>query len=76
MKFLLLALEDDERSFLPFIVNISQLSLVFEDELGDDWCLKLVHQDGSEFYCTHILNDRGNFVKISSMASFYECLRG
>ena len=58
------------------VVNTSKLSLVFGDELGDDWCLRLVLQDGSDFYCTHILNNKGNFVKISSMASFYEHLRG
>lgn len=76
MKFLMLALECEEGSFTPFVVNTSKLSLVFGDELGDDWCLRLVLQDGSDFYCTHILNNKGNFVKISSMASFYEHLRG
>lgn len=74
MKFLMLALEVEEGSFTPFIINVNQLSLVFDDELGDEWCLKLVLKDGSEHYCTHILTKKGVYAGIGSMTSFYKDL--
>lgn len=48
----------------------------FNDEVGDEWCLKLVIEDGFEYYCTHLLNKKGNFVNISSMSSFHSYLKG
>lgn len=74
MSFLMVALEAEEGSFTPFIVNVSEISLVFDDELGDEWCLRLVLNDGSEFYCTHILTREGVFAGIGSMALFYKYL--
>ena len=72
----MLALEVEKESFEPFIININKISFVFDDELGDEWCLKLILEDGSDFYCTHLLNKKGNFVNISNMQSFYRYIEG
>lgn len=75
MKFLMLGLEVEE-VLSPFVVNIDKIILVVDDEIGDEWCLKLVIEDGFEYYCTHLLNKKGNFVNISSMSSFHSYLKG
>ena len=76
MKFLVLALEEEKGSFDPFIINIDKIAFAFNDELGGEWCLKLILEDGSDFYCTHLLNKKGNFVDISGMISFYRYIEG
>lgn len=58
--------------------NLLDETVEFLEKYGktDEWCLKLVIEGGFEYYCTHLLNKKGNFVGISSMSSFYSYLKG
>lgn len=71
----MLALEVEE-VLSPFVINTDKIILVVDDELGDEWCLKLVIEGGFEYYFTHLLNKKGNFVDISSVSSFYSYMEG
>lgn len=72
MKFLMLGLEKPEKFFTTYIVNTSKIIDVAEDTFSNEWCLKLLLDDGRERYCTHILTKQGGFAGIGSMALFYK----
>lgn len=72
MKFLMLGLEKPEKFFTTYIVNTSKIIDVGEDTFSNEWCLKLLLDDGRERYCTHILTKQGAFAGIGSMALFYK----
>lgn len=76
MKFLMLGLENPGKSFTEFIVNPSKIIDVTEDTLFNEWCLKLLLDDGRDRYCTHILAREGVYTGIGSIGLFYKDLTG
>nr|DAT86863.1 MAG TPA: hypothetical protein [Caudoviricetes sp.] len=74
MKFLRVGLLLGDEDIEEFIIDASQIILVTEDAIGDNWCVKVELKDlEGPYYFTHIYTIPF-FEEIGSIYNFYNAL--